>query len=273
MDCLQTIADGYADRILSIDTLPLHRLHGAFPPPAADLEFWRSFDRIISWTGAGEEPFCRNLARAGSNVITAPWRPEREEPRHVAQIFIDSLRPWLSLPERAEAAMVSPGDADRAGAIHWLQRAGFGRGERTVAIHTGAGSPAKRWPMKKFQRLASELVCSSGCHVLAIEGPADFGLGRALADSLPPSSCRLAAGLPLKQLSSIISCCRGFIGNDSGLAHLAAALGISCALIFGPTRPEHWAPLGENVTVLRDDEGFRTLSADRVLETAMQLIH
>ncbi|PYV11204.1 MAG: hypothetical protein DMG07_19770, partial [Acidobacteria bacterium] len=60
-DCLDAVASGHAERMLSLATLPLHRLYAAGPLPPQDLGFWRSFDRIISWTGAGDPQFEHNL--------------------------------------------------------------------------------------------------------------------------------------------------------------------------------------------------------------------
>jgi len=91
-------------------------------------------------------------------------------------------------------------------------------------------------------------------------------LGKELAAVLPSSRCRLAVDLPLDLVSSILMCCRAYVGNDTGVAHMAAALGIPCVLIFGPTRPEQWAPLGNNVSVLRDDAGFSRVTANQVLD-------
>jgi len=95
VDYLRAVAFGYADRFISIHALPLHRLYGSSRLPDADLEFWRSFDRIISWTGAGDGQFCSNMARIHRNVLISPWKPADEDRRHVSQIFVDSLGPWL----------------------------------------------------------------------------------------------------------------------------------------------------------------------------------
>ena len=68
-----------------------------------------------------------------------------------------------------------------------------------------------------------------------------------------PLSVFLGLGtLPLGVVSGALSLCRGFIGNDSGMAHLAAGLGLPSVTLFGSTSPEQWAPRGNRVMVLRD---------------------
>src|SRR5262245_54509518 len=61
LDFLEPIARGQADRLVSLATLPLHRLYADEPSSGADLAFWRGFDAIVSWSGAGDARFERNL--------------------------------------------------------------------------------------------------------------------------------------------------------------------------------------------------------------------
>ncbi len=70
------------------------------------------------------------------------------------------------------------------------------------------------------------------------------------ANRLQDRHVLLAKNLPLPQLAAIFEK-TNFIGHDSGISHLAAAAGAKCILLFGPTEPEVWAPLNENVRVIR----------------------
>jgi ADP-heptose:LPS heptosyltransferase len=63
----------------------------------------------------------------------------------------------------------------------------------------------------------------------------------------------LAKGLSLLQLASVMEGCGFFIGNDSGISHIAAALGIPTLVIFGPTDPKVWSPRGKKVFVVRKE--------------------
>ena len=82
---------------------------------------------------------------------------------------------------------------------------------------------------------------------------------------LPPLSpawagrpVQFAKNLPLPQLAALLEG-SVFIGHDSGISHIAAAVGARCLLLFGPTDPVIWAPANENVTVLRAPEGNLSL--------------
>jgi ADP-heptose:LPS heptosyltransferase len=76
----------------------------------------------------------------------------------------------------------------------------------------------------------------------------------------------LIKGLSLIGLASVIEGCRLFIGNDSGITHLAAALGVPTVAIFGPTDPKRWAPRGKHVAVVRGDLSCAPCSREKFLQ-------
>ncbi len=65
---------------------------------------------------------------------------------------------------------------------------------------------------------------------------------------------KLLTNLSLAEVLGVLGCSRGYIGNDSGITHLAAALGIRTVVVFGPTDPAVYALIGPAVTILRSDE-------------------
>jgi ADP-heptose:LPS heptosyltransferase len=126
------------------------------------------------------------------------------------------------------------------------QLAGIGL-ERPTIIHPGAGAGWKRWPAASFARVARALA-KRGHQVALVEGPADEEAVSAVlarTGSLP-----LIREPDLRALARMLSQARLFIGNDSGVTHLAAMAGALTVGLFGPTDPVSWAPLGD-VRVLR----------------------
>ena len=243
-------ASGYAERILSISSLPLHRLFGTEDVSLDDERFWHSYDRIVSWTGSGHESFAARLARLHPHVVVGGWKPGIGEQRHVARLFLDSLKPWLTPPSVTPVPHIQLAPSVLAEGKEWLREQGWHGARPLFAIHPGAGSAAKRWPLSNFGELARGLSVQGD--LLIIEGPAEPGSGRGLAAELG-AGARLACNLPLPGLAAALAQCRAFVGNDSGIAHLAAGIGIPCVVLFGPTSPQHWAPLGSQVSTLRDD--------------------
>ena len=66
----------------------------------------------------------------------------------------------------------------------------------------------------------------------------------------------VAENLPLPVLGALLARCGHFLGHDSGISHLAAAVGTSCTLLFGPTDPDIWAPPYPDMEILRAPGGF-----------------
>jgi ADP-heptose:LPS heptosyltransferase len=250
LDYLRVVSHGHADFLASLSTLPLHRLFAPGMLIAEDRRFWQSHDRIVCWMGAGDQEFTFNLTGANPKTLIASWKPVPGESRHVTQIFIDSLGAWIGDSNVPPAAEIRLRRDDRISAEAWLRRQGWTPGRPAIAIHPGAGSPAKRWPIARFQALAREIVRGLGVDILVIEGPAEPGLARKVTEGLP--AAYVAASLPLGVVAGALSLCRVFIGNDSGMAHLAAGLGLPSVILFGSTSPDHWAPRGNRVMVLRD---------------------
>ncbi len=134
-------------------------------------------------------------------------------------------------------------------------------GAHRIALHAGSGSPKKNWPAARWRALAAGLEREFPGELLHITGPAEDAAAGAGAEG----SERLAS-LPLPALAQRLRECRLYIGHDSGVSHLAAACGVPCILLFGPTDPRIWAPPAECVRVIYSDSGLVTISVDAVRE-------
>ncbi len=141
-------------------------------------------------------------------------------------------------------------DPLRSWGREWLDLNGVGEGP--VAIHPGSGGRRKCWPAERFAEVAAGL----GRPVVLLEGPADAEVCRAFRDRVSSGlSVRLAAGLSVAETAALVSACDAYLGNDSGMSHLAAALGVRTVAVFGPTDPAVWAPRGPCVRIVRGDGG------------------
>ncbi len=247
LDFARAVAGGYVDDLLSFSTVPLHGLFGSGPVPEADRHFWSAFGRILSWTGAGDPQFVQNLTALSPAVLIAPWKPEAGEARHVSRIFLDSIRPWVGEQPEIQVADIFVSPVGQQRARTYLEEHGWKPDRPLFAIHPGAGSAAKRWPIENFRRIARR-VLESGEQLLIVEGPAEQGIA---GDVTEDDSAIVARNLDLNVLAGALQCATGFAGNDSGISHLAAALGIPTSVWFGPTSPHQWAPLGRHVELMK----------------------
>jgi heptosyltransferase III len=134
-----------------------------------------------------------------------------------------------------------------------------------LALHPGSGSPGKNWPVSRFMELAGSLR-EEGEMVTWIVGPAEETI------ELPPSAVRMRCPA-LSELAGRLSRCRLFVGNDSGVAHLAAASGCPTVVLFGASDPVVWAPRGRTVRVIISrGSGMDGIRVDDVLPECLKIL-
>lgn len=117
-----------------------------------------------------------------------------------------------------------------------------------IIISPGAGSHKKRWPLERFLFVADQLAVKK-LRPMILLGPAEADIAAALKNNrgfYPP----VVTSETYKDLVTILKSASGYIGNDSGTAHLAAFLGLPTLVIFGPSDPDRWRPFGPDVAVV-----------------------
>jgi heptosyltransferase-3 len=121
-----------------------------------------------------------------------------------------------------------------------------------MAVAPGSGSLRKNWPLAYYYEVSRALGWEYGLRVAWLAGPAEGELLPYLGPLAKAQGQLLLANRPLARVARVLSLCRLYIGNDSGLTHLAAAVaGPEVLALFGPTDPRVWAPLGPRVRTLR----------------------
>jgi len=122
----------------------------------------------------------------------------------------------------------------------WRHRAGVSSARPLIALAPGAVGPAKRWPAASYAELARQLV-AQGFAVVVLGGPDEKPIASEIARHDP--DIRDLTGSDLRNAILALAAATAAVSNDSGLLHVAAALGTPAIGIFGPTSPWHWAPL------------------------------
>ena len=131
---------------------------------------------------------------------------------------------------------------------------------RFLALHPGSGSPRKNWPAERFLELGERVRPREPW--LVVSGPAD-------RDAMRPFRSRpdalVAERVPVRVLGALLADAGTFVGNDSGVSHLAAAWGAPTVALFGPTDAAVWAPDGERVRTVQSSSGAMTgITVDEV---------
>ena len=127
-------------------------------------------------------------------------------------------------------------------------------GTRAV-FHVGSGSPAKNWPVPCWSALAAKLE-EQFDELLLVSGEADEMATAEFVRTFRSSKLRVRSNLSILDLAHELATGDLFIGHDTGVTHIAAALAVPTIALFGPTDPMIWCPLGEHVTMVPSRDGI-----------------
>ena len=116
----------------------------------------------------------------------------------------------------------------------------FALSDHEFAVGFGpiASFPLKQWPIDRFAELGRELVKRNNCRILLFGGKSDFSQVELLAEQIPNRPILLCGQLSMIESAAALERCALFAGNDTGTAHIAAAMGCKVVGLFGPTVEE-----------------------------------
>jgi heptosyltransferase III len=278
------LAGGLADELRSIEAGPLAGFFARGGHLDERLqEYFAGCAVIISYLYDPDDIFQTNVARCTkAQFINGPHRPNEKADLHATRVLLAPLErlaifdsdPVPRLLLGGTGNTVGAGSGDPAYNTSSPTRAGGGpaKARPTLALHPGSGSERKNWPEPQWAGLLRELATRAEFNFLLVGGEAEGARLDRLAALLPAARTRVARSLPLAELARQLSGCAGFVGHDSGISHLAAALGLPMLLLWGHTAEAVWQPQGPGVRVLRHPGGLAALPVRAVLERVEELM-
>jgi heptosyltransferase-2 len=156
---------------------------------------------------------------------------------------------------RAEATTIRLDiqEAERQTARDRLLNAGWSPPQPVFAFCPGAGSgSAKRWSIARFVSLADRVGANFGGKVIFLGGPTERELGRIVDEHGKKHLLNFIGQTSLREAMALLHACELVVSNDSGLLHVADALGVPSVALFGPTDPARTAPRSEKSVVVRE---------------------
>ena len=205
-------------------------------------EFFNSYSSVFSWMGSGQSTFVQELdALSRGQARVFPFQPALMQ-LHQSEYYLSCVGDpaletgKLKIPLKPEAVAWSE--------RYWQQH--FLKGKLVLLLAPGSGAREKNWPDASFRVVADWWRRACG-RVVVILGPVEEEKGdyTALCEGAV-----VARSLNLGKLAALLVRSDLYLGNDSGVSHLAAALGVATAVLFGPSNVGRWAPRGKNVTVV-----------------------
>ena len=219
-------------------------------------------DRVVCWLGARDPAFKRRLCAQAPSVTVAPSVGEDIVWGHL-------LRTAVSEAPAIVDPVVVP-ETVRAAGRDVLVKAGWDGESRLLIVHPGTGSAAKRWPAEGFASAVEEAVADRALIVAVHQGPAD-------AEPVAALVCQLATPLVLEEpslpaLAGALAHATAYIGNDSGVSHLAGAVGIPAVVVFVAANLR-WRPWSVSARpVLVDATRMRSQDAAAVADALAEVL-
>jgi len=251
-------AAGLVHRVQDLEAQPVARLFATDGELSPELRACLSgFDLVVSYLSDPDATLQRNVrAQMQGCFIQGPHRPEQAQRLHATQAYLRPLEQLGILK------------ADPVARLSIRRQAPT----RKLAVHPGSGSERKNWPEAQWRQLMGRLIECSPIDLLLVGGEAEGRRLERLAEGMPVERFELAKNVPLVELAERIQSCVAFVGHDSGITHLAAAVGVPCLALWGDTCEEIWRPLGERVTLLKEGAGLAHLSVERVASAIRTLL-
>ena len=235
----------FTDKAVALSDTGIDR----YPTPNVFFQRIQQFDRVLSWFGTSNIDFVQSVKKVHKQVNFLSFLPDKYN-QHLTDFrtgqlenIFGKLNDYKTTPE------VCWGTDD-----YWYAKEFLGNlnNKPKAVIHPGASGLQKQWAIKNFSDVAISLVSDRKMKMFLVQGPLDEKPVSILSSSLENS------GIPFKKiqekslsrLAAILLHCQVYVGNDSGITHLAAVLGIPTLAIFISTNPLIWRPQGSHVRVL-----------------------
>jgi heptosyltransferase-3 len=143
------------------------------------------------------------------------------------------------------------------------------RQKNSILIHPGSGSKTKNWPLNNFMALIKHIT-GYNIKVRLIAGYAENGIMKMLRNADDTiDDIEIHHNVNLSDVVELLLESYIFIGNDSGISHLAGLTGTASIVLFGPSDPRIWKPIGDHITIITPETSStnaKDISLIRVIE-------
>ncbi len=226
-----------------------------YPLPEGTRKALAAFDLVVSWRGANFPELVEAVQGAHPRAYFLAQFPPEGEAVHLiefrrsqlASLFDAEFGDVQSFPASPEIFLE---ESDTEFAREYLAEE-IAAGRPIAAIHPGASSERKRWAAPDYAALAMLLQRECGARLLLCEGQLDTAAVDEVLTAAPELRARRVRVGNLRCLAAVLGRCDLYVGNDSGITHLAAAAGAPTVAIFQATDPRRWAPRGPRVRLLK----------------------
>ncbi|MGH7846564.1 MAG: glycosyltransferase family 9 protein [Candidatus Binatia bacterium] len=206
--------------------------------------FFSVYGRIYSWMGSRERTFLRSLRSVSQGELRC-FSFQPETPMHAVDYYLSCVG-GVFAPQESRALL-----RPCSRAVVWARKYAGEHGleeKKVLIVGPGSGAKEKNWPAAAYRKISAAWERQSDGVAITVLGPAEEENAEISREF--ETEGHVLRGLNIGQVAALLCQSHGYVGNDSGLTHLAAAMGLPTVAVFGPTDPTRWAPRGARVILL-----------------------
>lgn len=214
-------------------------------------DFLADFDRSFIFSKEAGFSLARQIERIIPETHTIITIPPAEIREHIPFFRLEQLPDYFSQKTSFPGIAVPRFYVEDAEKI--LIQSGYNPGMPLIAIHPGSGGRTKNWDVERFFELADQLSSRHSCFTVFISGPAEPDASRQEIEGFVHKRKNMAMHLKdadLIVVAALLQTSSLYIGNDSGITHLAASANNRVIALYGPTDPILWAPFNKNTQII-----------------------
>lgn len=238
---------GVVDEVSSADSGVYSSLYTDAPDDSIKA-FLSGFDSAIVFTARKESQLISNVRSVIPDTEAILTIPPEASCQHAADFRLSQCCSGEDETKR-HATIRIPAE-ETIWAAGFLRGQGYAAGQRIIAVHPGSGGRKKCWPIEEYAALIGRVTEDPGIFCIIIAGPAED-----TADMSRQIDCTdrviMVCDESLMRVAALLSLSDFYLGNDSGISHLAGILGCRGVALFGPTNPAIWRPQGQGLQVVR----------------------
>lgn len=221
-------------------------------------------------SGAPDRLYARRPGRSLDYLANfKPGPPPEKKERHAVDRYLDVLEP-LGIQKAARIPVLKTSPAADFAVDALLKKEKAQSGELLVGLFPGAGHVSRRWPMEKYVQLADHLIRNERVRVLVFAGPEEREMVSHMRTLFPPATIFFDR-LTIPQLVSVQARLTLLVSNDTGPAHLTAAVGAPVIVVMDRTTPHSFMPVGDQHRFIYSPDISKT-TVDEVYRAAHELI-
>jgi len=236
-----------------------------------------AYDELYLFTVHHDSQISRNMRRISPDARVINTIPPEHSYEHVAEYRLRQCGYGREELKRDISLRITEEE------LNWAKgflkdRGNADCGDILIAVHPGSGGKKKCWPRKQYEALISLIAADPRMICMIFSGPAEDDETVALFSRLAQHKRKIMHlhDKPLVRVAALLTMSAYYLGNDSGISHLAGVLQRRGIVLFGPTDPRLWRPFGDTLEVLHfEREGTDMPSAGQVyarMENALALI-